>query len=336
MPVEWEVSDTLDLDAAQSVPRKSVHRAAVAEVFLTGGVRIDEKHFQCSAQLPRTNLYFNDICSSQPHYDLMLLLEIFRQASIYVSHQFIGVSKDQSFIYLESDTTLSRPDRLRINNAPSAVVVDVRIVDEHRRRGALQGVTFDMALLVDGRVAAHHRGMSIQWMTRELWKRMREKALARIPHGIKARCPSVPSMTASAVGRNQPGNVVVGRDVGIEDGELKMTLLVPFENGAIFDHPLDHIPGMLLLEAFRQTALVAVKHFLHLDAKTLSFQRCKVTFGQFGEFGFVTHCRVREASVVLDAHACAVHIGHLVMEQNGVTVASASVSFAFCQLSESR
>ncbi|VXC79412.1 conserved hypothetical protein [Burkholderia sp. 8Y] len=327
MPVAWEVSETLDLETAQPVSRKTVHRAAVAEVFLTGGVQLDGKHFQCSAQLPRTNIYFNDTRSREPHYDLMLLLETFRQASIYVSHTFIGVPKDQSFVYLESETELLRPDRLKIGNVPCAVVIDVRVVAEHRRRGVLQGVTFDMALLVNGRAAAQHHGMSIQWMSRELWARMREKALSRIPGGGDARCTQVPPACPDAVGRNQPGNVVIGRDLAIDNDVLSSTLLVPFENGAIFDHPLDHIPGMLLLEAFRQTAMLAAGEFLRLDPLALAFHRCKVAFGQFGEFGLPTHCHVRKANVLLDRADNVLHVSDLVLEQSGVTIASASVSF---------
>jgi hypothetical protein len=100
------------MDNESTVPRAMVHRAAVSEVFLTDAQNLSDLHFQCSAQLPRAHRYFNDHVHRIGHYDMLLLLEVFRQTSIYVSHAFLGVDIKDKFIYLDSDTRLLRRDAL--------------------------------------------------------------------------------------------------------------------------------------------------------------------------------------------------------------------------------
>ena len=72
-----------------------------------------------------------------------------------------------------------------------------------------------------------------------------------------------------------PRSSVVSRE-GAAPGEL--VLAVDVTHPVHFDHPLDHIPGMLLLEAARQAALLTIdpadragKVVSRVDAKFVSF-----------------------------------------------------------------
>ncbi|WP_264296548.1 AfsA-related hotdog domain-containing protein [Streptomyces sp. C8S0] len=60
---------------------------------------------------------------------------------------------------------------------------------------------------------------------------------------------------------------------------------------ALFDHPLDHIPGALFFEAYRQTALHAAHELLGLSPERLTLTRCDASFARFGEFELPTVCR---------------------------------------------
>ncbi|MFD2644372.1 ScbA/BarX family gamma-butyrolactone biosynthesis protein [Pseudomonas japonica] len=306
-----------------TVPRGMVHRAAVSEVFLTGAQRVAEGHFRCLAQLPRTHSYFSEHTHRDAHYDTLLLLEVFRQASIYVSHAFLDVSTSDKFIYLDSDTSIVEREALVVGARPASALIDVRVVGEYLRHGQRSGVTLDMTLSVNGRVAARHDGMSIRWMSDTAWNKIRTPALAAsaAQHDPLAQSPA--PLAPFQVGRHWLSNVVLGREIVVEDGHLVAALIVDQSNPAIFDHPLDHIPGMLLLEGFRQLALVGAKRQLGLAPDELLLGRARVAFTRFGEFGLATQVKANLDSLrVLDDGRAVVNLS---VEQGGAQLAHAEV-----------
>ena len=117
--------------------------------------------------------------------------------------------------------------------------------------------------------------------------------------------------------------MVLGREIEVEDGQLVATLIVDQANPAIFDHPLDHIPGMLLLEGFRQIALLAAKRQAGLAPDELLLGRARVVFARFGEFGLATRVKARLDSLRLadDGRVLVT----LTVEQGGAELASADV-----------
>lgn len=326
-----DIRPFLKADARQTVPRHMVHRAALSEVFLAGGRKVDNVHFQCAAQLPRTNLYFNDIVSRDPYYDMALIVEVFRQASIYVSHAYLDVAETDKFLYLDSHTRTVEPSLLTVTNHPMNAIVDVRVVDEYVRRGVRQGATLDMSLFVDGKLAAIHDKMSIRWMNGDAWNRMREKGLSRLPNGVHSRCAPVRPAAAKSVGRHHVGNVVVGPlTPNATTNGSSTELVIPFDNGGIFDHPLDHIPGMLLLEGFRQSALQAADLSLGITPDRLVLTGCKLVFRQFGEFGFTSRCRLDEHALSLTDNGRSILCPQMVFEQEGDVIAAAALAFDVC------
>lgn len=323
-----DIRPFLKADARQTVPRHMVHRAALSEVFLADGIKVDNMHFQCAAQLPRTNLYFNDIVSRDLYYDLVLIVEVFRQASIYVSHAYLDVAETDKFLYLSSHTRIIEPGLLRAANRPMNAIVDVRIFGEYIRHGVRQGATLDMVLLIDGKIAAIHDKMSIRWMSDDAWNRMREKGLSRLPNGVHSRCAPARPAAPKSVGRHHVGNVVVGRlTPNATTNGSSTELFVPFDNGSIFDHPLDHIPGMLLLEGFRQSALQAVNLSLGITPDRLILTDCKLVFRQFGEFGFISRCLLDEHTLSLTDNGRSIVCPQMTFEQEGDVIATAELAF---------
>lgn len=307
-----------------------VHRAALSEVFLTNSIKIDDAHFQCAAQLPRTNLYFNDIASPEPYYDLVLLVEIFRQASIYISHAYLDVAVTDKFLYLDSKTHIVESGLLAASTRPTNAVIDVRVYGDYIRRGLRQGVTLDMALLIDGQPAAIHDKMSIRWMSSDAWNRIRDKGLSRLPHGVHSRCAPVTPTAPERVARHHLGNVVVGSLMSDATSGSFTELVIPFRNGGIFDHPLDHIPGMLLLEGFRQSALQAIDLALDIAPDRLLLTGCALVFRQFGEFGFTSRCVIDDQALSLSDDGRSILCSRMVFQQEGDVIAEACLTFALC------
>ncbi|NEW37162.1 gamma-butyrolactone biosynthesis protein, partial [Nocardia cyriacigeorgica] len=85
-------------------------------------------------------------------------------------------------------------------------------------------------------------------------------------------------------GRENWRNVVVGPVRS--DGDTACATLVPdIGHPILFDHPLDHVPGSLLIEACRQTALAMVL------TQAPRLMGVSSTFDRFVELDSPAECR---------------------------------------------
>jgi 2-oxo-3-(phosphooxy)propyl 3-oxoalkanoate synthase len=105
------------------------------------------------------------------------------------------------------------------------------------------------------------------------------------PGGAPTARPPRPAPAApAAVGRLDVRNVVIGDPVaGAHDGTFTAGVVVDEDHPILFDHRLDHIPAMLVLEAFRQTAIVAAARTTGIDAGDLLLSACGARFDAFAE-----------------------------------------------------
>lgn len=277
------------LSYSTTVSRHIVHRAAVCEVFLTDTKRVSESEFLVAAQLPRVHSYYSDHLSTPAAYDPLLLLEVFRQASILVAHEHLGAPHDHKFSFNDGDLTVLDLDALLIDALPGQARLDIEVAALKHRHGEPVGVTLHMRLNLGGRDAAA-MAMTIQWMPPQVWNGLRARGRAGLALE-PARAP-LPSrrLTPASVGRQSDNNVVLA-DAIVIDRELVAQVVVDQSHPALFDHPLDHIPGVLLFEAYRQTALHAAHELLGLSPHRLSMTRCAAAFTRFGEFELPTACR---------------------------------------------
>ncbi|MEV7596737.1 ScbA/BarX family gamma-butyrolactone biosynthesis protein [Kitasatospora sp. NPDC089797] len=280
-----------DLSYSTTVSRGTVHRAAICEVFLTDSARVAEGEYSIAAQLPRVHSYYSDNVTAPAAYDPMLLVEVFRQASIYVAHTFLDAPLDNKFIFVSGDLVVTDPEALRIGARPGRAGIRAGQVDVKRRGDVVTGSTLDLTLSVDGREAATMRTVC-QWMPGAAWDRMRDKGRAAL-----ALAPARPHHTGRrvapfSVGRTSAQNVVLA-EAEVRDHAVRTQIVVDQANPAMFDHPLDHIPGALIFEGFRQSAMFAANELFGLSPRSLLLSRVETDFTRFGEFELPTDCLVR-------------------------------------------
>ena len=236
-----------------TIPKSCVHRAAVGEVFLTDIIKIHDNKYITAGYLPKSHIYFNDLPyrkSSDRVYDAILLLEICRQTSIYLTHNIFAVPYSAKFVFDDADFTLFDSD-IPYKTECSNVIVEVDIIERKVRKSELTGLIFRMDIYVDGYCCAQ-KIMNISWMDDRKWHRLHSQR--------PLECHDTTSVFAAAtheVGRQLTQKVVVG-NADIHDGGVTTMLIVDQDHPSIFDHPLDHVPGMLLMEAYRQTAQLPV------------------------------------------------------------------------------
>jgi hypothetical protein len=229
-----------------TVPRELVHRAAVAEVMLTGWQRLDDTSFRMTAQWPRGHSFFTP--TEGGHHDPLIAAETIRQVGSLLAHAEFGVPFGHQFLMEDLALTV-HPEQLLIGPAPADLELEVTCtaVRRGRRLGALRYTT---TVLRGGRRAASGR-FSFTSITPAVYRRLRPERVFDPGHRpLALTAPVAPQ----SVGRLSPSDVVLSPTAGPNVWQLRVDTRHP----VLFDHQLDHVPGMLLLEAARQGATAAL------------------------------------------------------------------------------
>jgi hypothetical protein len=250
----------------QTVPRSLVHRAAVSEVLLTGWQTTHDV-YHLGAQWSRGHSYYGSV--DRRWHDPMLFAETIRQACLLLAHKALDVPMGFSFLtestafeVAEEGVRLSQPAR------PAHVVLDMRLSDVKRRAGAVNAFAYDVVAHRDGEWLGSGR-LRGKCTSQAVYRRLRgDRIEARPPRAV------VEPVAPRLVGRDCEFDVVLGAsaDAGVHP------LRIDGEHPVLFDHPVDHVPGMVLMEAARQAALLA------LGAPQGLLVACEAQFSRYVEF----------------------------------------------------
>lgn len=273
-----------DSRLATTVPRALVHRAAVAEVFLTGMCRITEDRFHIKAQWPRGHSFFAPVAGT--HYDPMLIAETIRQVGSYLAHEAFDVPIGHQFLLwsLEYSTV---PEQLVLGEAPADLDLSVTCPEIRRRGIRLTALTYEVVIRQGSRVIATGRvGYTVT--SPAVYERLRAKQLATRPESVPGTTPVVPA----EVGRLSPFDVVLSASPTPGVWELRYDIRHP----VLFDHVGDHVPGMVLLEAARQAVTIGAGAVVMPVSVRSTYQR-------YAEFGSPLWINAEPASADLGGTA---------------------------------
>ncbi len=265
-----------ELSFGRTVERGLVHRASVAEVFVTDLVPAGESRFLAAAQLPLSHGYYSDHLARPSLFDPLLLLEAGRQAGIAGAH-LLGLPPETTMMVNTFSLDLPEPATLRTGRRPGELRIDNRFETLRVRAGKVRKGAVRQDLYIDGVPAGTHT-MEVQIVTHAEHEALRN-VLRGTPAPLTGDLDDVPDPQQAEpheVGRVSPMNVVISQ---VERGPSSVTARVTprFGNRAIFDHDYDHLPAMTLTEAARQLAVVAIDD-VHAWPVTISG-----SFGRFAE-----------------------------------------------------
>ncbi|MGW0855015.1 ScbA/BarX family gamma-butyrolactone biosynthesis protein [Streptomyces sp. NPDC002690] len=235
----------------RTASRDLVHRRAIGEVLLTDHwIRLGAHRFKVGAQWSRGHGFYSPV--NDRWHDPLLAAESIRQASSLVSHVFYDLPRDYPTLMTELSTDLD-PDALLLDDRPVDVELAIECRDVRLHANRLAGMTMDV-LLSRGATEMGHARMVFSCMPRSVYRRLRG-AYAEMLVPMPAQPDPLPP---GEVGRVVEADVVLGRP--LEGGgtggrsEKVWPLRVNWAHPTLFDHPTDHVPGMLLLEGARQAA----------------------------------------------------------------------------------
>ncbi|MEU8432018.1 ScbA/BarX family gamma-butyrolactone biosynthesis protein [Streptomyces sp. NPDC029216] len=231
-----------------TVPKELVHRDSAAQVLLTDWQRLDDVRFSVTAQWSRSHPFFTPVAGG--HYDPLICAETIRQIAYLLGHAEFAVPFGHQFVLWDLSVSVLRPEHLLVRQAPAIVELDITCVDVKRRGGRLSGLGYEAVVRRDGHVVATGRA-SITCTSPAVYARLRPAHALRPDHRpLPLTAPAAPQ----SVARLSPTDVVLSPLAEANRWQLR----VDTQHPVLFDHWVDHVPGMVLMEAARQAAAAAL------------------------------------------------------------------------------
>ena len=285
------------------MPLELVHRSAKSEVFITSVSRDGDDAYLLAARWPTDHTFYHP--DEAGRHDPMLIAETMRQAGIAVAHTGYEVPFGTQFIMADICFYLISPAALIVEKDHTALVVSLSCSEATRRGRMLRRARFHVGLLRDGSRFAYGSGLLV-CVPAGAYERLRARRNPPPP----APRPALPRLHPAVVGRRWEGDVLLCDGPGWRRGSSSASWRVQVDphHPALFDHPLDHLPGMVQLETFRQAALALTTPAG--GANRQRFLGCDVRFLR------MVHA---QASVRCLARSLEAHTVHLRLEDDNLT-----------------
>ncbi|MGW4636441.1 AfsA-related hotdog domain-containing protein [Nocardia sp. NPDC004415] len=301
----------------QLVPAALAHRRGLAEVYVADTAMVGSSEYLAAVQVPRAHsLWFDRLVL---YHDPFSAVEAVRQALLVVGQRHLGVPADapaslQRMAFAVEDLSLFRDSE----RYPLEGVVRLRPGAAGTGRGYYHDVCFDATLSVHGALAMTLRGSGITF-PRDAYDEFRELQQGKRATFAAVDPGSVRRLPPELVGRRDPRNVVLARTTGQE-----LVVVVDRAHPSFFDHQYDHVPGPLLLEVFRQAAVLSATTAGLLVSPVAAVIDLEAQFTDFAELDAPVTCTTAAVGD-LDLDEITVEIA---LHQYGNRIALAHVELA--------
>jgi hypothetical protein len=304
-----------EVSFARTLPREWVHRLAVAEVLLTDYARAGEATFLVGAQWPRRHgMYCADHLG---RHDPSLLLESVRQAGILLATRCFDVPHDHSLVLKDLSCAIADWSGFEVGTTPADILLTVDLDERRFARNTLAGMRLSVQARRGGRLIAKASG-AMSCLTPRAHARLRasHRPATNLSWQGEARAATAARVAPSRVGRELASDVLLNEP--ITHGEtLVFDVRVDTTHPTLFDHPLDHLPGMLQLEAIRQATLYAATSGGGHGPRSIA--AWSTSFLRYGDLDRSTQCKTRRE------HGSGGAEMRASLEQLGTTIAEATL-----------
>ncbi|MFE9722243.1 ScbA/BarX family gamma-butyrolactone biosynthesis protein [Streptomyces sp. NPDC005794] len=242
------------------VPKEYVHLGRSDMVFLTAWRSLGEGEYSLSARWPAP--------AAGLAYDPRVLTQTIRQSGLVIAHAAYGVPlADQTLLHY-FDFTVAPGFRVPAQ-APCDLAVEVSVTNPKKRGRAVSSLGMDVRVLQGGSLVAR-ADSEFGWISPRAYRRLRGEHLTTDWNSW----PLPPPVDARVVGRAAPSDVVLAAG----DRPRRWQLRNDVTNTVLYDHPVDHVPGLVLMEAADQAARAAL-HPARFEATTVTS-----AFARYAEF----------------------------------------------------
>jgi hypothetical protein len=260
------------------VTRHLIHRPKSAAHFLLDPRSTEEERFALAGDMPGDHRLFNDGLGQVR--DPLVFVEIAGQVGTFIGQRYFRVPLDRSCRFDRIELTLTAPAAWRVGDGPGHMSMDIHAAPAATVGTTPGGLRLCGTMEIDGRASCTGHA-ELRFVVpdghrrRGVVSRLRTEA-----HGLGRDTPPAEPHT---VGRCDPRNVVVSEPAGTDDA-LSARLLVDPEDPMFFashrefpSHP-DDVPAILLVEAVRQTSMLAATRTHRFSALHTSVTHASLVF----------------------------------------------------------
>ncbi|MER6308035.1 ScbA/BarX family gamma-butyrolactone biosynthesis protein [Streptomyces sp. NPDC001657] len=283
------------------------HRTTESEVFLTNWRPGPGNSWVVSAQWPRAHTFYGPVAGL---HDPLLLIETVRQAGILLSHVAHRVPLDHPIVWQHVRYDLA-PQALRTADEPAEVELRITDHDVVRRGKRLISARQEFRIRCEGAHLAHAR-LIYSCHSPRAHRRLRGR-YGELAFANSRRLPVPEPVSPRLVARDHE------RDVVLSPTDLpdRWQLRVDTSHPVLFGHPVDHAPGMLMVEAARQAAQAVTPGVPMLPVSL------ECSFERYAELDAPSWVRARTPDPVAAGGARRVEVG---VEQHGKPVVAARIT----------
>ncbi|MGW6704453.1 AfsA-related hotdog domain-containing protein [Streptomyces sp. NPDC054956] len=286
----------------------------------------DGERFLLAGELPDGHSLFHD---GSGGHDTQLFVEIFRQLGLSLGYRYFRVPAERACLFVGLDWTVADPAVWRGRGPGAHLALDVRATPTTTAAGGVpRGLRLAGTLSIDGAPGCTGSA-EVLFLPPTVARSHRATSRLAAVRGDAPRPAAAarPLADPGAVGRSDPGDVVVSAPV-IRDGASTTAIVVDPGHPVFFLDGADSVPGLLLVEALRQSAVLAAgRHHGFRPAET-ALTEMAVRFRGFAELDLPLSCTAVAGPVRRDAAGRACAPIRLTVSQLGHVTAEAEITAA--------
>ncbi|WP_399096537.1 ScbA/BarX family gamma-butyrolactone biosynthesis protein [Streptomyces sp. BBFR2] len=251
--------------ATSAVRKEFLHLSFDDSVFLTGCERRGEWDFALTARWPG---FTGAGESGEVRHESLVVAQTIRQAGLLIAHREFGAPLDHAMLLRSFDFCLDPAFQ-----PPEGVPVDLALTASGTARGrrgrCLTALRLEMELTTPEGTRIGTGATDFKWIAPDVYSRLRGA------HGraVEDQPPLPAPVPPERVGRSRPAEVALSPT----ERPGRWQLRCDFSNRLLYDHPVDHAPGLVLIEAAHQAVrLTAPASFVPRTVST--------AFDQYVEF----------------------------------------------------
>ncbi|MFJ7272325.1 ScbA/BarX family gamma-butyrolactone biosynthesis protein [Streptomyces sp. NPDC099050] len=217
--------------SVRNVPQEYVHLHDAEAVLLTKWSSLGSDRYAVTAHWPEAGVYGGAVP--------LLLSQTIRQGALLIGHSELEVPLSHQTLMELMDFSVSS-DFYDPHNKPDHLFILVTV-----KRNKPRSLRIEQSILSEGRLVAEGR-LDYSWIASAAYRRLRGEHTEVAWEEVTSPAP-VPAHT---VGRSHEREVVLAPS----DRPNRWQLRTDVSNPALYDHRVDHVPGLVLIEAAYQAA----------------------------------------------------------------------------------
>ncbi|MCF3101669.1 hypothetical protein IPZ58_08750 [Streptomyces roseoverticillatus] len=236
--------------------KELVHLSFEDAVFVTRWEQQDPTHYTVTGSWPAHTTHH--VPGHGTHYETLAVAQTIRQAGLLLAHTAFEAPLSHATLLHTFSFTLNPGADLDTERA-TPLHIDVTATPTTLRNKRVTALHVSMTVTAaepgagpaaaDGRVSGPvlvTAETTFEWIPPAVYRRLRG-AHHQPPSDLP---PLTPHLPPASVGRDRPDEVLLSPT----DRPCGWELRHPFDNTVFYDHAVDHVPGLVLIEAANQAA----------------------------------------------------------------------------------